>query len=120
MCINNSLYTHEMSKFHHDKAFESVMVDKFEITSCKYSIKIVGYTSLGNGWIAILISSGALESFINSSGKAALFQKPSPRQKVNHKNSLKTLDREPPFLKLHKCKCFNVKVSRLPIDPRNL
>ena len=36
-----------------------------------------------------------------SSGKAALFLGPSPRKKVNHKNSLKkTLDRDPPFLKL--------------------
>ena len=74
-CISNSLYTSEMPKFHHDKAFESAMVDKFEITSCKYLgiifIKIVGFTSLGNGWIAILILSGGLEPCINSSGKAA-------------------------------------------------
>ena len=121
-CINNSLYIHETLKFHHDKAFESAMVDKFEITSCKYFIYqdcwqglIVGYASLGNGWIAILILSGMLESCNNSSGKAAIFQIPSPRWKVNHKNSLKkTLDRDPPFLK-----CFTVKVSRLPIDPQN-
>ena len=104
-CINHSLYTREMPKFHHDKALESAMVNKFEITSCKYLgiifIKIVGYTSLGNGWIAILILSGALEPCINSSGKAALFQTPSPRQKVNHNNSLKkTRDRDPPCLKL--------------------
>ena len=44
---------------------------------------------------------GALEPCINSSGKAALFQTPSLRQKVDHKKSLmKTLDRNPPFLKL--------------------
>ena len=59
-----------MPKFHHNKAFESAMVDKFEITSCKYLgiifIKIVGYASLGNGWIAMLILSGALEPCINS------------------------------------------------------
>ena len=64
-CISNSLYTREMPKFHHDKAFDSAMVDKFEITSCKYLgitfIKIVGFTSLGNCWIAILILSGGLE-----------------------------------------------------------
>ena len=45
---------------------------------CKYLgiifIKIVGYTSLGNGWIDILTLSGVLEPCINSSGKAALFQ----------------------------------------------
>ena len=99
-----TLYTHETPKFHHDKAFESAMLDKFEITSCKYLnimlIKIVGHTSLGNGWIAILILSGALEPCINSSGKAALFQTPSSRRKVNHTNSLKkTLDCDLPFLK---------------------
>ena len=92
-------------KFHHNKAFESAIVDKFEITSCKYwgiiFIKIVGYTSLGNGWIAISILSGTLELCINSSGKAALFQRPSSRRKVNHKNSLKKmLDCDPLFLKL--------------------
>ena len=77
------------------------MVDMFEITSYKYFIKIVGYTSLGNGWIAILILLGALGPCINSSGKAALFQRPFPRRKVNHKNFLKkTLDHDPPFLKL--------------------
>ena len=88
-------------------AFESTMVDKFKITSCKYLaiifIKIVGYTSLGNSRIAIaiLILSGTLEPCINISGKAALFQIPSPKRKVNHKNTLKkTLDRDPPFLKL--------------------
>ena len=104
-CINNSLYTRETPKFHHDKAFESAMVEMFEITSCKYLgiifIKIIGYTSLGNSWIAILILLGALEPCINSSGKAALFQTPSPRRKVNHKNSLKkTMDRDLSFLKL--------------------
>ena len=75
MCISNSLYTREMLKLYHDKAFDSTMVDKFEITSCKYLgiifIKIIGFTSLGNGWIAILILSGVLEPCINSSGKAA-------------------------------------------------
>ena len=52
---NSIIYTREMSKFHHNKACENAMVDKFELTSYKYFIKIVGYTSLGNGWIAILI-----------------------------------------------------------------
>ena len=68
-----------------DKAFESAMVSKFEITSCKYLgifIKIVDYTSLGNGWIAILILSGALELSINSSGKVALFQRPSTKAEI--------------------------------------
>ena len=102
MCI---LYTRETLKFHHDKAFESAMVDKFKITSYKYLgiifIKIVGYTSLETGWIATLILSGMLEPCINSSGKAALFQTPSSRRKVNHKNSLKkTLDYDPPLVKL--------------------
>ena len=104
-CALTTLYTCEMPKFPHDKTFESAMVDKFEITSCKYLgiifIKIVGYTPLGNGWIAILVSSGEFEPCINSSGKAALFQRPSPRWKVNQKNSLKKiLDRDLPFLKL--------------------
>ena len=37
MCINNfpHIYTWD-AKFHHVKAFESVMVDEFEINSCKY------------------------------------------------------------------------------------
>ena len=86
----------------HDNAFESAIVDKFEITSCKYLgiifIKIVGYTSLGNGWIAILTLPDALKPCINSSGKAALFQTPSLRHTVNHKSSLKkTLNHNPPF-----------------------
>ena len=42
-------------QFHHVKAFESAMVDEFEINSCKYMgiifIKIVGYPSFKNGWI---------------------------------------------------------------------
>ena len=104
-CINNSLYTCETLKFHPKKPFESTMVDKIKITSYKYFviifIKIVGYTSLKNGWTVILILSGALEPCINNSGKAALFERPYTRQKVNHKNSLKkTLDRDTPFLKL--------------------
>ena len=39
------------------------MVDKFEITSCKYlGTRLLAIaTSLGNGWIAILILSGTLE-----------------------------------------------------------
>ena len=116
-CINNSrLYTHQTPKFHHNKVFESAMLDKFKITSCKYLdiilIKIVGYT------IAILILSGALGSCINSSGKAALFQTPSSRWKVNHKNSLKDPGLWPTIFKT-KWKCFTVKVSGLPIDLRN-
>ena len=103
----STVYTSETPKFHHDKAFESAMVEKFKVTYCKYLgvifIKIIGYTSLGNSWIALLILSGTLEPCINSSGKATLFQRPSPRQKINHKNSLKkTLDCDPPILKLSK------------------
>ena len=104
-CALTTPYTRKAPKFHHNKTFESSMVDKFKLTSCKYLsimlIKIVGYTSLGNCWIAILILSGTLEACINSSGKAALFQRPSPRWKLNHKNSLKkTLNSDLPFLKL--------------------
>ena len=104
MCHNNSIYTCETLKFHHDKAFESAIVDKFEMTSCKYLgiifIKIVGYTSLGNGWIAKLTLPDALKPCIDSSGKAALFQTPSPRHKVNHKSSLKkNLNHDSPFFK---------------------
>ena len=89
-----------------DKAFKSVVVDKIEITSCKYLgiifIKIVGYTSLENGWVAISNLSGALVPCVNISGKAALYySRHLLRWKVNHKNFLKkTLDRDLPFLKL--------------------
>ena len=34
MYINNSLYTSE-TLFHHEKAFESAMVDEFEMTCSK-------------------------------------------------------------------------------------
>ena len=60
-------------------------------------IKIVDYTSLGNGWIAILILSGMLETCINSR---------KVRQKVKHKAESKLQE-------------FFKEVSCLPINPLN-
>ena len=84
MYVNNSQYTRQTSSFTtsidsifsvrrmyylcHKKAFDSAMVDEFELNSCKYLgiifIKIVGYTLFGNEWIAILILSGTLKPYI--------------------------------------------------------
>ena len=124
MCINNSIYTWD-AKFHPDKAFEGAMVDKFEITSCKYLgiifIKIIGYTSLGNSWIAILILSGAMEPCINSSGsrKGSIIPETFPKAKSKSQQFVKEDAGPWPAIFKTKWKYFTVKVLRLPIDPQN-